>query len=254
MKPFVLIAEARLETGAVLAFYEHDGDYHLKLNGQTILNSKATLAEETFADILTGFFAPYHKPRVLIDGMGLGFVLKKVYKNLNVQSKIELTEPCKELLKWNREFLQHLNGKLLADARLKIHTRDTMEVIRKAPPDHYDVIMLDVNHGPAAMLGLSGEDFLTRQGVALIMCALKPGGRVGFWSAGPDRELEKMLKKAGHQVISASAKSYEQAKKASHTIYVVEKPLPKEKRRSAQVVEDAAPEGNRVRRGRRPRE
>lgn len=236
-----------------MALYEHDGDYHIKLNGQTILNSKASGSEAAFADVMTGFYAPYHKPRVLVDGVGLGFVLKRVYENLNVQSKVEMTESVKELLDWNREHLKGLNGKLLSDARLKIHTKSLVEIIGKAPPEHYDAVLIDVNHSPASLLGRSNTELLTRQGINLLMCALKAGGRVGFWSAGPDKDLEKMLRKAGHEVFSVSAKSYEQAKKASHTIYVVEKPAPKEKRRKADSPEEA-PVGNRVRRGKRPRE
>ena len=61
------------------------------------------------------------------------------------------------------------------------------------------------------------------QGFALLKRALKPGGRVTFWSASNDRAFEKRLTKAGFKVDIVRARAHERAKKQAHTVFVAER-------------------------------
>ena len=59
--------------------------------------------------------------------------------------------------------------------------------------------------------------------VQAITQALKPGGRVTFWSASTDHAFSKRLTKAGFKVETVAAKAYPQAKRSTHTIFVADR-------------------------------
>jgi len=61
------------------------------------------------------------------------------------------------------------------------------------------------------------------QGFTAITQALKPGGRVTFWSASTDHAFAKRLAKAGFKVETVAAKAYPQAKRSTHTIFVADR-------------------------------
>lgn len=241
MKPYNLLAQTRTPDGSLLALYEHDSAYHLKLNGHALMSTTATASEAVLAELVCGHYARYQKPRVLIGGLGFGFSLKRTLELINPQSKVEVAELLPEVVAWNREFLAPVNGLLLKDPRVKIFTEDVFNIIGRAPEAHYDAIMLDVDNGPVAMVQGGNDRLYDRNGIDLIMHALKPGGRVAFWSASMDKPFEKRLKKAGYDVLVQGAKAYEQAKKFSHTIYVVERPLPKIDPKKAKAAVEVKP-------------
>ena len=61
------------------------------------------------------------------------------------------------------------------------------------------------------------------RGFAAITHALKPGGRVTFWSAGPDDAFARRLSKAGFTVAVVAAKACARARRSAHTIFVADR-------------------------------
>lgn len=231
MKPQNKLAETTTPDGGRLALFEHDGSYHIRLNGQGLMHSTQSASELLLGELAASRLAGTGRaqqppPRLLIGGLGLGFTLKSVLEKLDAQpaARIEVAELFPEVVEWNREFLRDLNGALLEDPRVEVRAQDVWELLAQAGQGAYDAIMLDVDNGPAAMVHKQNARLYTTKGVRRLAGALKAGGRACIWSAGSEeRAFTERLKKAGLQVEVVPARLYPQAKRCACTIYVADK-------------------------------
>ena len=72
MKPRIKLSESALKNGDIMSLYEHDGSYGICINGQELMNTRAT-----YSELMLGSFGvePLEKDepnRVLIGGLGMG--------------------------------------------------------------------------------------------------------------------------------------------------------------------------------------
>ncbi|MCH6258914.1 hypothetical protein MLD52_20325 [Puniceicoccaceae bacterium K14] len=107
---------------------------------------------------------------------------------------------------------------MLEDSRVVLRQEDVTKLVRKGEPNSYDVILLDVDNGPVAMVSANNSSLYSEFGVRSIRNLLKPGGRVVFWSATPDKAFEKRLQKAGFSVKGVPAA----AKRAAYWLFVAD--------------------------------
>jgi len=219
MKPFRNLAETRTPDGSRFSLHEHDGEYFLKLNGRQLMGSNSTVSELLLADLACPRHPHREKPRILIGGLGLGFSLRRVLELTGPKATVEVAELLPEVVAWNREFLDGLNGRLLEDPRVEIFTGDVFDCINKGA-SRYDAILLDVDNGPTSFVQRQNARLYKRNGVDLIWRSLKPGGRVAFWSAEREPAFQSSLERAGFRVDEVPAKAHERAKRAAHRIYV----------------------------------
>jgi spermidine synthase len=222
VKPFRNLAETRTPDGSRFSLHEHDGDYFLKLNGRQLMSSTATTSELLLADLACKGLRTLPNPRVLIGGLGLGFSLRRVLELVGRGATVEVAELLPEVVAWNREFLRAVNGALLDDPRVKLITGDVYQVIRRAGKSCYDAILLDVDNGPTSFVQRENSRLYNRNGRGLILRALKPGGKVAFWSACEERGFIPSLTRCGFKAQAFPAKSHDRAKRAAHVIYVAE--------------------------------
>lgn len=221
MIPFRNLAETRTPDGARFSLHEHDGEYFLKLNGRQLMGSNSTVSELLLADLACKFRYPVERPTILIGGLGLGFSLRRVLEINGPHVLAQVSELLPEVVAWNREFLQNLNGKFLDDRRVEVLTRDVFDCIKNRA-GQYDAILLDVDNGPTSFVQAKNSRIYSGKGLAMIRRALRPGGRVAFWSAEPEPLFLTSLSRAGFQAEEFEAKSHERAKRAAHRIYVGE--------------------------------
>jgi len=88
-----------------------------------------------------------------------------------------------------------------------------------ASPATFDGIMLDVDNGAAA-LTTSGNARLYRDaGIRTAAAALRPGGRLGYWSADPDPAFVDALRRAGLAVEQSAVRAHVTTG-ARHLLYV----------------------------------
>jgi spermidine synthase len=224
VKPFRNLARTRTPDGSLLTLHEHDGDYFLKLNGRQLMSSTATSSELLLAQLPCDGLRGRADACVLIGGLGLGFSLQRVLELVGRHARVQVAELLPEVVAWNRELLREVNGRLLEDKRVEVMTADVFDIIRRAGPAAYDAILLDVDNGPASMVLAKNVRIYDRRGLQIIARALKPGGKVSFWSAAPE-----------------PAKSHERAKRAAHMIYLARRPAARES--PSREKEPAGPTG-----------
>jgi spermidine synthase len=237
MKPFRTLGTVRTPDGSQLTLHEHDGQFHLKLAGRQLMSTTSTLSERNLAEIGCLNLPGIAHPRILIGGLGIGFTLKRVLELANKVATVHVAELLPEVVAWNREFLNAVNGALLDDPRVEVFVADVYDVIKRGGKSQYDVILLDVDNGPTSFIQTKNARLYDRRGFGMIRSALKPGGRVAFWSAVEEPGFFRDLSGAGFKVQAYDSKAHERAKRSEHWIYVGEHaPFPVAK--SAEPVED----------------
>lgn len=219
MIPTKNLGETRTPDGSRFSLHEHDGEYSLKLNGGQLMSSVWTVSELALADEACRWGKKIKAPRVLIGGLGFGFSLKRVLELVGPKAVVTVAELLPEVIAWNREFLEEVNGQLLDDHRVRVFTGDVFHCIAKAGPSQFNAILLDVDNGPTAFVQPANFRLYDPAGLATIHNSLKPGGRVSFWAADPEPRFPKQLRKAGFAVEEIPAKAHERAKRAAHRIY-----------------------------------
>jgi spermidine synthase len=219
--PFRNLAEAKTPDGSRLTLHEHDGDYFIKLNGRQLMSSTSTSSELLLAERGCAHLAHHLSPRVLIGGLGLGFTLERVLKAIGPNGVAQVAELIPDVVTWNREFLEEVNGGLLDDPRVEVKVGDVFALLR-APTarSSYDAILLDVDNGPTSFVQPKNSRIYSRRGLGVIHTALRPGGRVAFWSAEAEPVFVQSLQRAGFDTESIPAKANEHAKRFAHMIYV----------------------------------
>lgn len=105
---------------------------------------------------------------------------------------------------------------------MEILTADVYDVIRKAGPAAYDAMLLDVDNGPTSMVQAGNARIYNRRGLAAIARALKPGGKIAFWSAAPEPGFIPALIRAGLKAEAHPARAHDRAKREAHVIYLAE--------------------------------
>ncbi len=220
MKPFLTLAQSRTPEGADLTLHAHDKHFYLRVNRQPLMGTNSSESEKVLAQLACDRLRGKSAARILIGGLGFGFTLRRVLELMDGDARVQVAELLPEVVAWNREFLGAVNGLLLDDPRVEVLVEDVFQLIARAPGAHYDAILLDVDNGPVALVQNGNDRLYQSRGLAAIARALKPGGRVTFWSASQDQAFAQRLVKAGFAVEVVSAKAYEQAKRNRHTIFV----------------------------------
>ena len=222
MKPFRTLAETRSPDGSRFTLHEHDGEYFMKLNGRQLMSTTATASELLLAELPCRRLRGHASSCVLIGGLGLGYSLRRVMEIVGPGATVHVAELLPEVEAWNRKFLRGVNGRLLDDPRVKVILRDVYDVLLQAPKPSYDAILLDVDNGPTSFVQRKNARIYGSRGFGLIARALKPHGKVAFWSASPETGFIPSLERAGFTATAHPAKANEHAKRAAHVIYVAD--------------------------------
>ncbi|MGC6427249.1 MAG: spermine synthase [Akkermansiaceae bacterium] len=218
MKPTTNLATAQTPDGKTLLLQEHDGHHFLKVDGVPLMSTTQCLSEQTMAELACEKLGK--APRVLIGGLGFGFTLRRVLELVPEDAVVEVAELLPIIVEWNREHLETVNGALLDDPRTVVDERDVFEIIRKGGPCRYDAILLDVDNSPDPLVQKGNARLYARKGLQMIAKSLRPGGRVIFWSAHPDKAFAKSMQRDFKNVEAIPAKAYPKAKRFTHTLFV----------------------------------
>lgn len=223
MIPFRTLGEVKTPDGSRLTLHEHDGEYFLKLNGRQLMSTTSTSSELLLAEKACRYVSEIAKPRVLIGGLGLGFSLKRTLEMVGASGVVHVAELLPEVVKWNRELLGAKHAGWVNDPRVEVFVADVFAIIRRSGKTPYDAILLDVDNGPTSFVQTKNSRLYNRRGLDMIRTALRPAGRVAFWSADKEPAFLQSLARSGFLTEEYPAKAHERAKRAAHMIYVGEK-------------------------------
>jgi spermidine synthase len=158
------------------------------------MSSRVHGSEEALAKIA---LARVPRPRaILVGGLGLGFTLRAALDQLPGDARAVVVELVPALVQWNRGPLAALAGAPLEDPRVRLQQGDVAGRIAEAR-GAYDAILLDVDNGPSALAHRANDGLYGDRGVAACAGALRQGGVLAVWSAGPDERYRARLERVG---------------------------------------------------------
>lgn len=218
MKRIERLGEAVAPDGTVLKLTRHDGSYAIHVNGRELMSTRRHHSEDVLAELVCAPLAGQENARVLIGGLGLGFTLRAALGSLAADAEVVVAEIVEEVIRWNRNPDYALAADALADPRVDLRHDDVANVLQ-ASPGAFDAIMLDVDNGAAPMTTRGNAALYRANGIRRAVAALRPGGRLAYWSADDDPAFERALRGAGLVVKATRARAHPTLG-IRHTIFV----------------------------------
>ena len=218
MKKVEHLDTATTPDGTVLMLYRHDGAYSIRVDGVDLMSTRRHHSEDTLAELVCLPLRQAKDVRVLIGGLGLGFTLKAALRTLAPDARVVVAEIAAEVIGWNMNPDYNLAAAALADERVDLRHDDVANVLKQSR-GQFDAIMLDVDNG-AEPLTTSGNAQLYRHvGIQMAVAALRPNGRLAYWSANGDSHFEQSLRDAGLSVEVIRTRAHVTSG-AWHTLFV----------------------------------
>jgi spermidine synthase len=218
VKRWVLLDETQTPAGMRLSLQQHDEEFAILADRHVLMSSRMHGSEDTLAALGCAHARTLPSPRVLVGGLGLGFTLRAALDVLPPAATVTVAELLPKVVDWNRGPLGPLAGHPLADARVRVEIGDVAALLR-ARPGGFDAVLLDVDNGPAALTADRNAGLYSERGVAEVRAALTPRGVLAVWSAAPDREFERRLRRSGFDVTVEVVRAHQQ-KGSRHTIFL----------------------------------
>ena len=193
MKPWELLGRTATPEGDELTLMRRSGELVIFANGKTLMSSRMHGSEEALATLACDRARARDEPSVLVGGLGMGFTLRATLDALPDGATVTVAELLPAVVQWNRGVLGPLAGEPLRDRRVTVALGDVSDTLR-SHLHAFDVVLLDVDNGPAAFTSPANGALYSDRGLALIRRALKPGGVLAVWSAWEDRKFEQRLR------------------------------------------------------------
>ncbi len=202
-----------------LGLYRRGEDYFIKIvGGQDLMNTRAHASEDALGTVACRRLRGKAGARVLIGGLGMGFTLSATLKALGADAEVVVAEIVPGVVEWNRDILGAFADRPLDDPRVRLRTAD-VAVLLKQKAVGFDAIVLDVDNGPDGLTRRSNEWLYSKAGLGVAYNALRPGGALAVWSAGPDKAFAKRLRAVGFAVEQVTARAHA-GKGARHMIWM----------------------------------
>ena len=200
MIPWTLLDTAEVpDGGGQLRLLQRGAEFSIRLGHNELMNSRVHGSEEALAKIAIAKLGAHTRPRILIGGLGMGFTLRAALRMIGAEARVVVAELVPAVVAWNRGWLADVSDHSLADARVSIREEDVAGLIR-SEQSAYDAILLDVDNGPEALSRKANDRLYDLAGLGAAFAALRPRGVLATWSAGPDRDFTRLLRKAGFAV------------------------------------------------------
>jgi spermidine synthase len=201
MQPWEIAGRARAPDGSELVLARRGDDWVVRAGGRILMSSRLHGSEEALAALA---LERVDRPRtVLVGGLGLGYTLRATLDRLPADARVVVAELLPEVAAWNRGPVAHLAGRPLEDSRVRLQIGDVARRIGEARRA-FDAILLDVDNGASPIAHPANGRLYGEAGVRACREALREGGALSVWSAGPDDAYLARLSRAG---LDAEARS-----------------------------------------------
>jgi spermidine synthase len=198
MKTARILDRVRGEGGKYVVLSEHHGFLTVSIDERVLMSSAAHGSEERMAiRALGGASKRKGARRVLVGGLGLGYTLRATLDLCREHDRVEVAELLPAIVRWHEEGpLGAVASFPLRDPRVTLRRGDVREVLA-SEPEGWDVILLDVDNGPTALVSKANARLYDEAGARLSAAALTRGGTLVTWSARPDEGYVKRLRATG---------------------------------------------------------
>lgn len=167
--------------------------YELILNGKLLMDSAEHASEQALAEIGLRELGDRGELDVLVGGLGFGFTLQAVLREPRVARAVVIElEPLLLPVLARPDVRAELAAADLADPRVVVHEGNVRDWIAAAA-GAYDLILLDVDNGPASLSAVGNDELYAEAGLRRCRAALRPGGVLAIWSAEPAPECLRRL-------------------------------------------------------------
>jgi spermidine synthase len=201
VKPWETVDRARAADGTELVLARRGDEWVVRAAGRVLMSSRVHGSEEALATLALAHVA---RPRtIVLGGLGLGFTLRAALDRLPPDARVIVAELSAALVAWNRGPVAELAGRPLEDPRVRLQLGDVGARIAEAR-GAFDAILLDVDNGPSALAHAGNDALYGDRGIRACRDALRPGGVLAIWSAGPDAGYRARLERAGLEVEEAT--------------------------------------------------
>lgn len=202
MRHWTLLGEAPIpDSSQSLSLYQGKDDFFIKISsgGGELMSTRKHGSEDALGTLPCRQLKDTGKARVLIGGLGMGFTLAAVLKEVGPQAEVTVAELIPEVVDWNRGPLGERSGFPVNDPRTRVHVGDVVKLLR-SKRGYFDVIALDVDNGPEGLTKSSNDWLYSTPGILAAQEALTPNGILAYWSAGPDQAFHDRLRRCGFMV------------------------------------------------------
>jgi spermidine synthase len=162
--------------------------------------------------------------RVLVGGLGLGYTTRAALADDRVAS-VDVVDALAPVIEWHEAGLVPLGESLGQEPRCHLKHGDFFGWFDapRAPADRYDVVLLDIDHSPRALLHPEHARFYADAGLRRLREGMTDDGVFAMWSdEGPDAAFTALLEAVFEQV-SAEVVAFENpltGGQSTCTIYV----------------------------------
>jgi hypothetical protein len=211
--PWETVERATAPDGIELILARRGAEWVVRAGGRALMSSRVHGSEEALARLALARWRarprPPHQaasaaPTVLLGGLGMGFTLRALLDGLPGQARVVVAELVPALVAWNRGPLAELAGRPLDDPRVRLQHGDVASRIAEAERA-FDAIVLDVDNGPAALAHRGNQRLYGDDGLRACHRALRAGGVLAVWSAGPAPRFLEAMDRAGFEAAAEVA-------------------------------------------------
>jgi len=193
---FEILDRARLPGGGEMTLRRKGGEFEIFVGDRDLMSSRVHGSEESLARFGCRNLSRAYRPRVLVGGLGLGYTLAAVLKEVPPSATVVVAERVAEVVHWNRGVLGPLAGRPLDDPRVELFVQD-VAVLLRTEDQAFDAILLDVDNGPFALSVKENRCLYSEEGVRASLRALRRDGVMAIWSSTPDPSFQRMLRRMG---------------------------------------------------------
>ena len=213
-----LLGTAQVPGGEELRLFSHGRDFMIVMGHNELMSTRMRGSEESLATMALDRLKDRRAPHLLIGGYGMGFTLRAALAAMGPDGRVTVAELVPEILEWARGPMAELTGDCLDDPRVSLWRGDVTDAI-VLNQGTYDAILLDVDNGPDGIVRPENGRIYSRSGLRHAMAALRPGGVLAVWSAGPDKAFTQRLENAGFDVDEVRVPARANGKGPKHTIW-----------------------------------
>ncbi|MDB5468010.1 MAG: SAM-dependent methyltransferase protein [Phenylobacterium sp.] len=219
MIPWVHLDSAKIPGGGELRLMRRGAEFSIMSGSIELMNSRLSGSEKALATLAGDRIRGRARPQVLIGGLGMGFTLRAALADLQADAGVVVAELVPAVVAWARGEMAHIFDGSLEDPRVTVREGDVAEAIG-AGRSAYDAILLDVDNGPGGLNRDANDSLYSAGGLSAARRALRPGGVLAVWSAGPDASFAQRLRKAGFSVEEVAVRATGGRRGARHVIWL----------------------------------